>query len=193
MAGVPSYVAFLRAINLGATRRFPKDDIRRCVESLGCTDVATHINTGNVLLTTPMRSRARIEARLEEAFLIDRGFEVPTIVLTLAELAHIVADADAVQTEMAEQAGAGAPYRQYVTLLKHEPASQAVAEIEGLRYAGERARVRGRVVHLTLTEKGYDQARLSNARIEKLLGVATTRDVKVIRALAQKWGPRPGE
>ena len=29
---MPSYVAFLRAINLGATRKFPKDDIRAAVE-----------------------------------------------------------------------------------------------------------------------------------------------------------------
>ena len=66
MSGMPSYVAFLRAINLGAKRKFAKDDIRACVESTGATEVATHINTGNVLLTTKLRSRAKLEATLED-------------------------------------------------------------------------------------------------------------------------------
>ena len=87
--GMPTYVAFLRAINLGANRKFAKDDIRRAVESVGFTDVETHINTGNVRFTTPMRSRAKIEKVLEDAFAADRGFDVPTMVFTAAEVAEL--------------------------------------------------------------------------------------------------------
>ena len=50
---VPTYAAFLRAINLGATRKFPKDAIKAAVEGAGMTDVETYINTGNVRFTTP--------------------------------------------------------------------------------------------------------------------------------------------
>ncbi len=91
---MPTYVAFLRAINLGATRKFPKADIIAATEAAGGTDVATHINTGNVLLTTSLRSRAKVEAALEAAYEADRGFAVPTIVFTPAELRQIAADAD---------------------------------------------------------------------------------------------------
>lgn len=176
---MPSYVAFLRAINLGAVRKFGKDDIKRAVESVGCTGVATHINTGNVLLTTSLRSRAKIEQTLERAFLADRGFAVPTIVFTLAELAGLADDAD----RLAD----GTTDRHYVTLLKQEPTAEALEKLNALAYDGERAVVAGRGVHLFLTESGYHSARLNNAKIEKLIGVATTRDVKVIRALALKW------
>jgi hypothetical protein len=31
---------------------------------------------------------------------------------------------------------------------------------------------------------------MSNAAIEKVLGVATNRNMKVMRAIAQKWCPR---
>ena len=41
-----TYIAFLRAINLGATRKFPKDAIKASVEAAGGTDVETYINTG---------------------------------------------------------------------------------------------------------------------------------------------------
>ena len=91
---MPTYVAFLRAINLGSKRKFAKADIVKAVESIGATDIETHINTGNVRFDLPERSRAKVEAALEQAFEADRGFEVPTIVFTQQELNDIVADAD---------------------------------------------------------------------------------------------------
>jgi len=181
MSVMPSYVAFLRAINLGASRKFPQDDIRACVESLGCTGVETHINTGNVLLTTGVRSRSKVEATLEEAFLADRGFEVPTIAYSLAELGTMVEDADEVAAALDEPV-----LGHYVTLLKDEPSDEVVEAVNALEYDGERAAVRGRAVHLVLA-KPYSEAQLSNAKLERLLGVATTRNVTVIRALAAKW------
>jgi len=181
MIRMPSYVAFLRAINLGAKRKFPKDDIRACVESLGCTGVDTHINTGNVLLTTTLRSRAKVEAALEEAFLADRGFEVPTIAYALPELRSMVDDADELAAALDEPV-----MGHYVTLLKDDPSAEVVDAVHAMEYDGELASVRGRAVHLVLA-KPYNEAQFSNARLEKLLGVATTRNVTVIRALATKW------
>ena len=84
---MPSYVAFLRAINLGPTRKFPKAEIIAATEAAGGTDVATHINTGNVRLTTSLRSRARVEAALEAAYQERTGFVVPTIAFTPVERA----------------------------------------------------------------------------------------------------------
>ena len=108
-----TYIAFLRAINLGPTRKFPKDAIKAAVEAAGGDRVETYINTGNVRLDSSMRSRARLEAALEEAFLADRGFEVPTIVFTPAELREIAEDA--------KRFADGHEGRHYVSLLKEEP------------------------------------------------------------------------
>ncbi|MCW2851456.1 MAG: hypothetical protein JWM84_1120, partial [Nocardioides sp.] len=47
--------------------------------------------------------------------------------------------------------------------------------------------VGGRAVHLLLGEQ-YHTAKLTNAVIEKQLGVATNRNLTVIRALAERWG-----
>lgn len=175
---MPSYVAFLRAINLGAKRKFPKDDIRRCAEAAGFTDVATHINTGNVRLTTSMRSRRRIEERLEQAFLADRGFEVPTIVYSCAELARVAADVEDLHDEALE--------RHYVQLLKDEPSPEARAQIEALSAGAHRVVVRNRAAHLLLGE-GYEAGRVDPLRVERLFGVTTNRAHTVIRAVAAKW------
>ena len=49
------------------------------------------------------------------------------------------------------------------------------------------ARVGGRAVHLLL-DATYHEAKLTNALVEKHLGVATNRNLTVIRTLAERWG-----
>jgi uncharacterized protein (DUF1697 family) len=174
-----TYVGFLRAINLGASRKFPKADIVAAVEAAGFTEVETYINTGNVRFDTTMRSRKKIEAALEEAFLADRGFEVPTIVFTPAELRQVAADA--------ARYADGHEGRHYVSLLKEEPTAAQVAAIEERSSAQEVAKVGGRAVHLLLGPS-YHEARLSNAVVERHCGVATNRNLTVIKTLAERWG-----
>jgi len=173
---VATYIGFLRAINLGAKRKFPQDSIRAAVEAAGGTDVETYINTGNVRFDLPLRSRAKVEAALEEAFRADRGFEVPTIVFTPVEVAQVAEHA----------AGFGHGGRHYVSLLKHEPSAEAIAAVEALTTATEVAKVAGRAVHLLLGAN-YHGARLTNSAIERHLGVATNRNLTVIEALSRKW------
>ncbi len=94
-----TYIGFLRAINLGPTRKFPKDSIVKAVEAAGFTDVATYINTGNVRFDATLRSRAKIEAALEKAFEAKAGFAVPTIVFTQKELREIAEHAAVVRAQ----------------------------------------------------------------------------------------------
>jgi uncharacterized protein (DUF1697 family) len=173
---VATYIGFLRAINLGSTRKFPKDRIVEAVEAAGFTDVATYINTGNVRFDTTLRSQARIETALEKAFEAEAGFAVPTVVFTQKEL-----------REIADHAAAfGHGGRHYVSLLKEAPSAAQVRTLEDSSTADEVAKVGGRAVHLLLGEN-YHEARLTNAMVEKHLGVATNRNLTVIRTLAEKW------
>jgi len=177
---MPTYVAFLRAINLGANRKFPKDDIRRVVEAVGFTDVETHINTGNVRFTTPLRSRAKIESALEDAFAADRGFDVPAIVFTTAELKRIASEAAALSQEHPQLE------RHYVYLLKDEPTKADSARIRDLATVAGEMVVSGRAAH-ALLGPGYQAGNVDPLGAAKLLGVATSRNVSVIVTLAQKW------
>lgn len=171
-----TYIAFLRAINLGAKRKFPKGAIVAAVEGAGFTEVETYINTGNVRFDTTLRSRAKIEAALETAFEAEAGFEVPTIVFTTKEL-----------REIAERASSfGHSGRHYVSLLKEVPSAAAIERLEAVSTTEEVAKVGGRAVHLLLGEN-YHEAKLTNAAVEKFLGVATNRNLTVIEALAKKW------
>ncbi|HCB04621.1 MAG TPA: hypothetical protein DEQ43_10305 [Nocardioides bacterium] len=171
-----TYIGFLRAINLGPTRKFPKASIIKAVEAAGFTDVATYINTGNVRFDTPLRSRAKIEAALEEAFEAEAGFAVPTVVFTQKELRAIAEEA----------ASFGHDGRHYVSLCKEAPSAAAIKKLEETSTADEVAKVGGRAVHLLLGAN-YHEAKLTNAAVEKTMGVATNRNLTVISALAEKW------
>jgi uncharacterized protein (DUF1697 family) len=176
---MPTYIAFLRAINLGSTRKFPKAAIVRACESAGFTDVETYINSGNVRVTTTLRTSASVEAALERAFQEEAGFEVPTVALTQKELKAVAADA--------EELAAGHEGRYYVSVLKVAPSADAVKKLDGVGKDGERAVVRGRAAHLLLGDQ-YHTATLTNAVVEKHLGLSTNRNLNVIRTLAEKWG-----
>ncbi len=178
---MPTYVAFLRAINLGPTRKFPKAAIVEAVEDCGFTEVETYINTGNVRLTSTLRSVAKVEQELEKAFEKHAGFEVPTIVMTPKELRQIAADATQV-AKRHENTGA-----HYVSLLKEKPKAAAVKKLEALDHGDDLVAVKGRGAHL-LVVTASARGRLSNATVEKALGVATNRNLKVVRHLAEKWG-----
>ena len=173
-----TWIAFLRAINLGATRKFPKSDIVAAVERAGGTAVATYINTGNVRFDHPSEVREEVEVMLEDEFLRDRGFEVPTICVTPAELSQIAADA---------KAYGGHGGRHYVSLLKHKPTAEEIARVEAVSTDAEVAKVGGRAVHLLLGPD-YHTATLTNDVVEKHLGIATNRNLNVIRTLAERWG-----
>jgi uncharacterized protein (DUF1697 family) len=175
-----TFLAFLRAINLGSTRVFPKADIQRVVAEAGFENVETHINTGNVRFDSRMRSRAKIEAALEQAFARDRGFEVPTIVYSTAEFVEIgrhAAELDVAHPGLA---------RHYVYLLKDElDAAAHAAVVAAATDKGEMV-VRGRSAH-ALLRPGYQSGQVDPLGAAKRLGVATNRNVTVIRTLVQKW------
>jgi uncharacterized protein (DUF1697 family) len=172
-----TWIAFLRAINLGATRKFPKQAITAAVVRAGGTDVETYINTGNVRFEHPVGDRAEMEAILEEAFAADRFFEVPTICVTPAELKVIANDAAAV--------GAGHEGRQFVFLCKDHSDSSSRDALVARAGEGERVYVIGRAVHL-LTEN-FHQTKITNAVVERHIAISTNRNLNVIRTLADRW------
>ena len=173
-----THIAFLRAINLGKNRRVPMADLQAWLTAGGFSGVETYLATGHVRVETARRSRATVEKELEELLLSEAGFEVPTIVLSPRELSRTYADALALGVE--------AQWR-YLTFLKATPPADVVEELDGWDAPGEGAKVLDRAVFWWIDHPNA-AAVMSNARVEKRLGTATTRDLKVVATLAERWG-----
>ncbi|MCY4727937.1 DUF1697 domain-containing protein [Nocardioides sp. STR2] len=177
---MPTYVAFLRAINLGATRKFPKDAIKAATEAAGGRDVETYINTGNVRLTHSARSVAKVRAALEEAYAAAAGFEVPTVVFTTKDLAALTARAEELHAQH-DPSG-----QHYVTLYSAAPTASAVAAAHALEHEGETIVVDGRAAYVLL-EGNIHTSKLLASKEVAALGKGTARTVKVLRTVTEKW------
>ncbi|MDO5503359.1 MAG: DUF1697 domain-containing protein [Actinomycetia bacterium] len=176
---MPQYIAFLRAINLGAKRKFPKADIIAATEAAGMSDVETHINTGNVFFTSTLRSPAKVRAALEDAYLADRGFEVPAVVFTPAEVVAITERGTELRASNVEGA------RHYVQLFHEPPPPEAVAAVESLEIPDERMVVEGRAAYGLVPS--VHQSRLFAAKEVAALGQNTARTISVLQAIVRKW------
>jgi uncharacterized protein (DUF1697 family) len=175
-----TYIAFLRAINVGG--RFIKmADLRAGLSRNGFGDVESQIQSGNLRFTSSLRSAARVEAAVETALEELCGFTVRTIVRTPSQLGELAAYGATLKAPLEGDV------RRYVTFLKEDPDDELVATMNGWEIAGERAHVAGREVYIWFAHPSHE-AKLSNARIERRGVVATTRDWKVVSVLAEKWG-----
>ena len=86
-----TYVALLRGVNIGKAKRVPMADLRDVLAGLGCTEVATLLNSGNAVFKSKARSGSGCAKAIAPA-LVDRfGFDVPVVVKSALELSAIVA------------------------------------------------------------------------------------------------------
>lgn len=178
---MPTYVAFLRAINLGARRKFPKDAIKAATEAAGGTDVETYINTGNVRLSHSARSVAKVQASLEEAFAAAAGFDVPAVVFTAADLAALTARGEELHDGHDGEIG-----NHYVTLFPAPPPAAAVDAALALEHSGETVVVDGRAAYVLL-DGDIHTSRLLASKEFAALGQGTARTIKVLRTVTEKW------
>ncbi len=179
-----TYIAFLRAMNVGG-RFFKMADLRKGLSRNGFGDVETYIQSGNLRLTSELRSVAELELAVETALGELCGFTVRTIVRTPTQLAALTAYGMGLESPLAASPAGEA--RRYVTFLKVDPDDALVETMNGWDVPGERAHVNGREIYLWFAHPSHT-AKLSNARIERGGVVATTRDWKVVSALRERWG-----
>ncbi|GAA2741301.1 DUF1697 domain-containing protein [Kitasatospora cinereorecta] len=84
-----TYIAFLRAINVGG-RTVKMERLRELFAELGLADVRTYIQSGNVFFRTGEMDRAALTARIEAHLGEALGYPVPVMLRTVAEVAEIV-------------------------------------------------------------------------------------------------------
>jgi uncharacterized protein (DUF1697 family) len=176
-----SYVVFLRAVNVGK-RQVKMAQLREWLEAAGYADVATHIQTGNVRVSTSSRSAKKVGTDLERLLRDKTGFDVPCMVFTQAELRQVVEDADAI--EPPPFAGA-AEERRFVVFFKDPPTAEHVTACAAYDDELERAWVIGRAAHVWIGRKFMDAQIFGKLR--ELFDPGTNRNLTVVRTLVDKW------
>ena len=84
-----SFIALLRAVNVGGTGKLPMSELKSMCEAAGFEQVRTYIASGNVVFKSRL-SEAKVKALLEARLEIYAGKPVDVMVRSHAELAAVL-------------------------------------------------------------------------------------------------------
>ncbi|MBN9735464.1 MULTISPECIES: DUF1697 domain-containing protein [unclassified Pseudonocardia] len=183
-----THVALLRGINVGGTGKVPMADLRRVLAGRGFTDVATYIQSGNVVLTSTDPDPGTIADEIAGILQDDFGLDRPVVAFGRDEYAAAVAANPFPQVSE--------PKQLHAVFLAAPPDDAGTARLEAA-LAVEReqggpgdAAVVGRVVYLHLPD-GIGRSRLA-ARLSTRTGAAdgggTARNWATVRKLRELLG-----
>ena len=169
-------IVLLRGINLGSRNRIAMAELRAALTDLGYEDVRTHLQSGNVLLTTvatPAKLQRDIEREIAKRF----GIDVAVVVRTRAELAAVV-KRDPLGDVATDRS------RYLVNFLAAKPAAAAVRDLKQADVSPEQFVVTGKELYAWLPG-GVQRSKL-NPLIERTLGVrATARNWNTVERLLE--------
>lgn len=169
-------VALLRGINVSGHKKVPMAELRALAEGLGWRDVATYIQSGNLVFRGKDTAPAA-ERRLEQAIEAHFGFAVPVAVRGAAWWHREVAD-----VPFAEVDDARAKFV-HLGIAKQKLAVGAAAALAPYCKFGERIVVRGEELWIDYAEAVAD-SKLQPAVVDRCVGsTVTMRNLKTLRAI----------
>jgi uncharacterized protein (DUF1697 family) len=140
-------------------------DLRKLLEEAGYEDVRTHLQSGNVVLSSTLSPR-KLEAQLERQLAKGLGFDVQVLVRTRAELAEVVA-LDPLGKVVTN------PSRYLVSFLSKPLPARVARELEAAEIAPARLVSEGRELYAWYPD-GVQRAPLAKLLDDKRLGVVST-------------------
>ena len=84
------HVAFLRGINIGGKNKIKMEALRQLCSALGYENVATYINSGNVIFETVTNNDDRLAAEIEKAIASEFSLKIKVMVRTIDEIKDII-------------------------------------------------------------------------------------------------------
>ena len=178
------WVAMLRGINVGGANRLPMADLRVTMQALGFENVATHIQSGNVVFDTSAPDTSgemALAVGIREAMAERHGVDVPVVLRSADELLRTVTAHPAAKSGID-------PKLLHVLFLDREPSDIGEA-IDPQRYEPDHWTITGREVYVTYPN-GSARSKLTIDVFERALGVAATaRNLNTVRKLAAMLPP----
>lgn len=172
------YISLLRGINVSGQKQIRMADLRMLYESIGLEEVTTYIQSGNVMFGSSSKNVEELSSKIEGAIRKQFKFEVLVEIRTHRELASIIKNCPFGPVDE-EKDGT----RVLVSFLSTEPVRGKLDEVRRYATESEKLVLKGREVFL-YCPNGYGKSKLSNAFLEKKLGVvATTRNWKTVSQL----------
>ncbi len=160
-----TYIALFRGINVGGKNILPMKQLIAILESLGCLDVTTYIQSGNAVFRHEENDVSLLTRKIAAVVHESHGFEPHVILLTADKLKRAMASNPYPDAE-------SDPSKLHLFFLASEPGNPDLEVLESIRAKNERFAVKRDVAYLHAPD-GIGRSKLA-ARIERALGVAGT-------------------
>jgi uncharacterized protein (DUF1697 family) len=175
---MPIYIVMLRGVNVAKTT-MKMESLRSFLQSLGCCNVKTYVQSGNAVLESKSDSGTAVSKKIEDGMQVHFGFRVPVLLRSVKELKEIVRANPFTKQKSVDQS------KLHVTFLSNAPEQSRLPGLDPLAAKTERFFVGNKEIYLYCPD-GYGRTKLSNAVIEKKLSVtATTRNWRTVNALLE--------
>jgi uncharacterized protein (DUF1697 family) len=163
-----SFVALLRAVNVGGTGKLPMGDLKAICEEFGFGAVRTYIASGNVVFTS-RKSETAIKAALEKRLEVYARKPVGVLVRSAAEMAQILADNPFPKL---------APNRTMAVFLDRAPSTDTLAGVRGQR--DEQIRLGRREIYIH-----YGEGMAKSKLVISAAKTGTARNMNTVATLAR--------
>jgi uncharacterized protein (DUF1697 family) len=163
-----SFVALLRAVNVGGTGKLPMSDLKDICEELGFAAVRTYIASGNVVFTS-RKSEAAIKAALEKRLQAYAGKPIGVLVRSAAEMAQVLSD---------NPFPKAAPNRTMAVFLDRAPPADTLAGVRGQR--DEQIQLGRREIYIH-----YGQGMAKSKLVISAAKTGTARNMNTVATLAR--------
>jgi uncharacterized protein (DUF1697 family) len=167
---MPTYIALLRAVNLGGYGKISMADFRKLLEGLGCKNVETYIQSGNAVFDAS-GSAAKVGAAIAAGLEKQMGAPVAVMIRTHDDLSRIIAG----NPFAAEAAADGA--RVHVAFLSGPAPAGAESALKRIvqQYPArcDRFHLAGDTLYLHLPD-GAAETKFSGKTLDKATGVPGT-------------------
>ena len=163
-----TYIALLRAVNVGRTGKLPMADLKDLCVELGFARIDTYIASGNVVFDCDLPPQA-VQAKLEKALRVYAGKAIGVFVRTAAEMRTILKKNPFPDKEQRLT---------YSFFLNEKPHSSALDDVRGRD--GEEMRLGQREIYVHYP-KGMGQSKL---RIPTAI-LGTARNLNTIAKLVE--------
>ncbi|MEO1010576.1 MAG: DUF1697 domain-containing protein [Bacteroidota bacterium] len=174
-----TYIVLLRGINVSGQKKIKMADLRALLEKLGFSDVATYIQSGNIVLTSNLETEETVAHTIHQGIANRYGFKVPVLVKSRSDFAKILDENPFTDPELLQN------NYLYFVLLKQRPDQEQIDRLQSEDYPNERFTITENCVYLGCL-KGYGKAKLDNNLLERKLKVsATTRNYKTMMKLLE--------
>lgn len=162
-----TYIALLRAVNLGPHNKIGMSDLRELLAGIGMQGVQTLLQSGNAVFQSDVRTAAELERLIETAAAKKLQLETAVMVRSHKEWKGIIAG-NPFPKEAKQD-----PSHLVILPLKDSPARRAAGALQDAIIGREVVRLDGRCAYIVYPD-GIGNSKLTSALIEKKLGTRGT-------------------